>query len=205
MTAYLGRQLDHDACVDVGGISAHFSCGLPPDFRYALLLPFRRGAGGGQTARRVAVILKNPSAADTMRADATVRRVEGYVHRHFSNASELVILNLFAYRATRTCDVKERMERGDEVVGPRNDHYTRHYCAWATDIILGWGRNSKIPMAQYRLRIDAVCRTLAGHRDKLWCVPPLSGQGRRYPRHGQVWNCSKPPVRADLAQVWHRP
>ena len=201
----MGRQLDHDACVDVGGIRAHFSCGQPPDFRYTLHLPFRGGAGGAQPPRRVAVILKNPSAADTRRADVTIQRVERYVHRHFPNTSELLILNLFAYRATNPSDVEDRMSHGDEVVGPSNDHYTRCYCAWATDIILAWGGNKPIPRAQYALRIDAVCRILDRHRNKLWHVPPPSDQGRLYPRHGQVWCYSSCPVRADLTQVWHQP
>lgn len=192
MLGSIGRQLDHSAYVDAERIRARFSCGRKPDFRYALHLPFRGRKG---KPKKVAAILKNPSAANECRADTTIRRVEEYVYLHFSDASELVILNLFAYRATYAKDVKCRMAQGEDVIGPCNDYYIRRYCARATDIIQAWGGNGPIPEGEYSARINALCRMLCAYRNKLWRVPKKNGSIPAYPLHGLRWSyrsCPKP-------------
>ena len=192
MPGRIGRELDHYSGVDARHISAHFSSGSEPHFRYTLRLPF---CGGEGRPKRVAVILKNPSAANVCRADTTIRRVEAYVHRHFPDASELVILNLYAYRATNTVDVRSRVADGGEIVGPSNDHHIRRWCRSATDIILAWGGNSSIPRAAYDARVNAVCGMLRRHRNKLWMVPKRDGSAPAQPLHGLRWSYSSCPRR----------
>ena len=189
MPGRIGRQLDHGACVDAGRIR---SFGCKPNFRYALRLPFRDRRGKTQS---VATILKNPSAADARKADTTIKIVEIYVHQHFPEASELVILNLFAYRATDTEDVKSHMDNGNDVIGPCNDYYIKRYCVRATDIILAWGGKSSIPKDKYSARINAVYRMLRPHGNKLWMVPKNGGCIPAYPLHGLKWCYESCPCR----------
>ena len=195
MPGTMGRQIEHHACVDVSRIHQKFSGGENPDFRYTLCLPSRDRQG---MCKRVAVVLKNPSAANALKADSTIRIVEEYVHKHFPNARELVILNLFAYRATYPKDVKSHMVNGGDVIGPCNDYYIRHYCACATYIIPAWGGNSQIPKGRYSDRIDEVCRMLRPHRNKLWRVPKSDGSIPDYPLHGLRWSYGSCPRRCRI-------
>ena len=189
----------HAEHVDVDRIYACFSCENEPQFRYVLRLPFRDRADAPD---KVVAILKNPSAANEYTADVTIRRVEEYVHRHYCNAGELVILNLFAYRAT---DPKRLGSHGD-IVGPCNNYNIRLHCGSATDIILAWGgtQSGEVPATEYDARITTVLDILRPHENKLklWIVPPTRkqkeqglGQNPRCPLHGRNWAYDSAPCR----------
>lgn len=197
MPGRVGRQVDHYRGVNVACIRADFSCECDADFRYTLRLPF----AGREESGRVAVILKNPSAADVSRADTTIRRVEKYVHRHFPDASDLVILNLYAYRATATKDVKDRMNWPGDAIGPCNDYYIESYCTSATDIILAWGGPSSIPEQQYSNRKEAVCCMLRAlsHGRRFWTVPKSDGSVPSHYLHGLRWAYCSRPCRAEAS------
>lgn len=77
-------------------------------YRYRLT---RRWAPGGTT---VLWIMLNPSVADAVIADATIRRCIGFSRKF--GAHSLVVVNLFAYRTT---DPKELLAAKDPM-GPRN-------------------------------------------------------------------------------------
>ncbi|NJL02400.1 MAG: DUF1643 domain-containing protein [Spirulinaceae cyanobacterium SM2_1_0] len=53
---------------------------------------------------KVAFIMLNPSTADASRDDATIRRCRGFAHAW--GYGGLVVANLFAYRATRSRDLR---------------------------------------------------------------------------------------------------
>lgn len=65
-------------------------------------------------------IMLNPSTADAEADDPTIRRCMSFA-RAFE-ASELVVVNLFAYRATEPDD----MFAAHDPVGPLNDRYIRN-------------------------------------------------------------------------------
>lgn len=64
-----------------------------------------------------AFLMLNPSTADEFQNDPTIRRCIGFAKRE--GWGGLVILNLFAFRAT---DPKD-MERAPDPIGPDNDEY----------------------------------------------------------------------------------
>jgi hypothetical protein len=80
-------------------------------------------------------IMFNPSTADALRDDPTIRRVIGFSMN--SGYGSCVILNLFALRSTAKWAV---CNRNVDPVGPEND---RHIKQWAfrksQKIVLAWG------------------------------------------------------------------
>lgn len=81
------------------------ACGL---YRYVLT----RIVGPG--SRSTVFIMLNPSIADATADDPTIRRCIGFAQRW--GCGRLVVLNLFAFRATDPADLK----RAEEPVGPEN-------------------------------------------------------------------------------------
>jgi hypothetical protein len=77
----------------------------------------------------------NPSTADENGPDPTVRRCIGYAARW--GYGRLVMLNLFAYRAT---DPKAMMRQTDPV-GPENDRFIQEVSNHADLIVAAWGNH----------------------------------------------------------------
>lgn len=79
----------------------------------------------------------NPSTADLEKSDPTVRRCMNYAERWGYGA--LVMLNLFAFRATDPKDMKQEADP----VGPLNGQTIRDTCGWATImgglVVAAWG------------------------------------------------------------------
>lgn len=86
-------------------------------------------------ARResVAFIMLNPSTADALTDDMTLRKCQGFAKRW--GAGSLVVVNLFALRATDPAE----LAHADDPVGPRNDdwlidtlraRHSAHIAAW---------------------------------------------------------------------------
>jgi len=97
-------------------------------YRYTLVRRWARG-------RMVCWILLNPSTADAVHDDHTVRKCMGFA-RHWG-FSGIYIVNLFAWRAT---DPRElgRIER-DPFGGPRNDAAILCRTSSAQRVVCGWG------------------------------------------------------------------
>ncbi|MCE9567431.1 MAG: DUF1643 domain-containing protein [Planctomycetes bacterium] len=87
-------------------------------YRYVLT----RQVGPG--VRTATFIMLNPSTADAMQDDPTIRRCIGFAQRW--GCGRLAVLNLFAFRATDPADLK----RAEEPVGPDNR-------AWFDQTLLG--------------------------------------------------------------------
>lgn len=101
-------------------------------YRYRLE---RQAPGDGQTT----VIMVNPSTADAVENDATIRKLLGFGQRY--DWGTIVVGNLFAYRAT---DVRE-LARALDPVGPENDLYLLDMLREADRLIVAWGPASKLP------------------------------------------------------------
>jgi hypothetical protein len=91
----------------------------------------RRGAGG----RVVNFVLLNPSTADSTIDDPTVRRCMGYARAW--GYSDLVLTNLYAWRATSPVDLLLRPHA--EAIGPENEDYLRRWAREAALVVCGWG------------------------------------------------------------------
>lgn len=100
---------------------------LSPDGTYRYQLSRRWGTGG-----RVAWIMLNPSTADAVADDPTVRRCVGFARRWGFDGIDVV--NLFALRATDPAE----LDRHPDPVGPDNLRWVRR--ALAADLVVaGWG------------------------------------------------------------------
>ncbi len=81
----------------------------------------------------------NPSTADDVKDDATVRKWRGFVTAW--GGSRFIVGNVFAYRAT---DVKELAYVGNPV-GPDNQDHMGIICAEADVLVPCWGSRNKLP------------------------------------------------------------
>jgi hypothetical protein len=132
-------------------------------YRYALS---RRWAPGGAG---VAFVLLNPSTADAVRDDPTLRRCIGFA-RAWGYAS-LEVVNLFAWRATHP----EALRASPAPVGPENDGYLLAAARRAARVVLAWGVHGTLDG-----RDRAVCDLLAQAGRPLECLG-ITRDG--HPRH----------------------
>lgn len=129
---------------DDGG-AAVSECG-----RYRYCLWRRTGLRG---LKRLVFVGLNPSTADAERDDPTIRRMRGFAERE--DAAMLVVVNLFAWRATHPRDLFTARNAGHDIIGPENDQHLRD-ALWHHDAVpvVAWGA---IP-AQYGPRTRDVRR-----------------------------------------------
>lgn len=95
-------------------------------YRYAL---WRRWGRGDY----VMFIGLNPSTADEINDDPTIRRCIGFARAWGYGA--LCMANLFAFRATQPADMK----RAADPVGAENDHVLRQLADQAGVVVAAWG------------------------------------------------------------------
>jgi hypothetical protein len=109
--------------------SAEFSaCGR---YRYSLTRIWDR------CRPMVAFIGLNPSTADALHDDPTVRRCVGFARRW--RCGGVLIVNLFGYRATNP----RELDRVSDPVGPDNDAAIAAAIGRADQIIAAWGRRGR--------------------------------------------------------------
>jgi hypothetical protein len=96
------------------------------DYRYAL---WRRW-GDGPLAATIGL---NPSTADHVENDPTVRRCIGFAHDW--GMGGLIMLNIFGYRATLPGDMKAI----DDPVGADTDLYICDFASRAEVVVAAWG------------------------------------------------------------------
>jgi hypothetical protein len=86
-------------------------------------------------ARRMVVIGLNPSTADELVDDPTIRRCIGFAKRE--NCGGLIMVNLYTLRATNPADLKAATHRG---AGSTNDDFILAACKAPNAIVLAaWG------------------------------------------------------------------
>ena len=118
-------------------------------------------------------VMLNPSTADELVDDPTIRRVK----RFTANAGyhNLIVLNLFAYRATSPDDLAAAHRSGIDIVGPKNRHGQSTILDMAdntgTPVVAAWGAHK---LAAYGLG-------LLNRPDQRWCCLGTSKAG--HPRH----------------------
>ena len=95
---------------------------------------------------RACFLMVNPSTADALKDDATIRRCIGFA-RSWGEAEGgpfggIEVVNLFAYRAT---DVRELKAATGDAIGPLNDQAITEAAAFAGVVVCAWGAKAKIP------------------------------------------------------------
>ncbi len=115
-------------------------------FRYHLW----RSEGAG--ARSLCLILLNPSIADAMIDDPTIRKGWGFARGTGFNSID--VLNAYAYRATDPKDLK----RAGYPVGVDNDATIKHVLSRYVDrVIVGWGNHIQRARGEEIIRLIESC------------------------------------------------
>lgn len=107
-------------------------------YRYQLRRRWQSGASV------VAFVMLNPSTADARLDDPTIRRCTGFASAWGHDA--LVVVNLFAYRATQP----ELLAETVDPIGPENDYHLEKVCLAADRVVCAWGAH---PMAMERQEV----------------------------------------------------
>lgn len=138
---------------------------LSPDRRYRYWLDRHWGSSGTHATW----IMLNPSTADALEDDPTVRRCTAFTKAW--GLDGLIIVNLFALRATDP----RALVRHPDPVGPSNDEFIRDAVFPWTVVVAAWGAHR---MADRRSAdVTAILRERAGD---VGCLG-LTRDG--YPRH----------------------
>lgn len=103
-------------------------------------------------------IMVNPSTADALQDDPTIRRCIGVAKRE--GCGELRVLNLFAYRSTDPAV----LHHVSDPVGPENNAFISGQKNYGTRLVLAWGAGRD------QGRVKDVLSLVQGHPHGLWCL-----------------------------------
>jgi hypothetical protein len=134
-------------------------CGL---YRYTLT----RSWGNGPT---LLFVMLNPSTADALTDDPTVRKCVGFAKRLGYQAIEIV--NCYAFRTPKPAELYAAMRRHVYVVGTENDEHIDKAIRRADRIVAAWGAN-KIFSRPTTISTMAKC---AGKALEALAITPSSG------------------------------
>ena len=118
---------------------------------------YRLTRGGGNNS--CTFIMLNPSTADEMHDDPTVRRCWRFTKSW--GYERLIVVNLFAYRSSSPQCLRETLWP----IGPENDY---HICEAAREsalIVCAWGNQGR-----YRGRSGEIRQILLSHGYALYCL-----------------------------------
>lgn len=141
--------------------------------------------------RTVTFVCLNPSTADEVNDDPTVRRCLGYAQRW--GFERLVVCNIFALRST---DPK-LLYRAEDPVGPETDFWLERHALDSELVLCAWGAHGKLHGRGAEV-LDRL-RTL-GHRwDRPvavlgWTLPP-----DRQPKHPLYLRADLQPIPLEAA------
>lgn len=141
------------------------ACG---EYRY--LLDIRLSLA--RAAKTVAFVMLNPSRADAMKDDPTLRRCISFARRE--GADRLRIVNLYAYRSPYPSD----LAKVSDPVGPHCQRYLFETLCSADIVIAAWGANPAV--ANSRLVGDLACLSEESSRGRFYC---LGFTAKGQPRH----------------------
>ncbi len=115
---------------------------LKPDGCYEATYRYRLDRAWEAGARAVFIML-NPSTADETRDDPTIRRCTGFAK--VFGCGGLVVVNLYAMRATRPADLFAAEGAGVDIIGPENDAVLRAVIADCDGpVIAAWGAYNRV-------------------------------------------------------------
>ena len=135
---------------------------------------YRLERGIGRDSRTVAFIMVNPSTADALVDDATIRKCVGFAERH--GFGRLIVGNKFAWRAT---DVRE-LVKADDPVGPENNAHLERIMTDADLVVVAWGPLAKLPR-WLRNRHQAVSNMAEKVGKTLYCLGTAADGHPRHP------------------------
>lgn len=118
-------------------------------------------------------VMLNPSTANAMTDDHTIRKCIGYARRW--HADGIIVVNLFAYRATAWRDLLTV----DDPVGPANDELFIGYASKprVRRVVAAWGTFADRIQPG---RADNIADRIARHRT-LWCLGTTKAGHPKHP------------------------
>lgn len=98
------------------------------------------------------VCMLNPSTADAQDDDATISVLIGRARR--MDCGGLVVVNLYAWRATHPRDLAAAERNGDDIVGPDNDYTIRTVVTAPgnNSVLCAWGNSHPVAARVRRFR-----------------------------------------------------
>jgi hypothetical protein len=133
-------------------------------------------------------VMLNPSTADGLKDDPTLRRCIYFAQREGHTSLEIV--NLFAWRSPNPKVLAEDWVRS---VGPENDEHIERAAQRAKRIIAAWGTNETMG------RANAVLRVLRRYQD-VFCLRTTKAGHPEHPLYLPDSTPLKLFVRKDLSQ-----
>lgn len=134
---------------------------------------YRLARQWGATARAATFVMLNPSTADATQDDPTIRRCIGFAKSW--DLDGLVVVNLYAYRATKPADLWQAADP----IGPENDRRIAGVLVDAalhqTPVIAAWGAHGA------PLRVKRVTSIAAHYRVPLLCLGTTKAGAPRHP------------------------
>lgn len=127
-------------------------------YRYRLSRDLEPDLFAARGPRAIGWIMLNPSTADDVEDDNTIRRLRSFSARE--GASRLLVRNVFAYRATDPGDLKAAALADIDVVGPENLAAIAELDSEAGLIVVAWGDN--VCDRALRRRARPVLEAIAG-------------------------------------------
>lgn len=107
---------------------------------------------------KITFVMLNPSTADAKQDDPTLRKCINFAR--ILGYGSLQVVNLFAYRATKPCELRKVVDP----IGPKNDYYIQLATRRASLIIVAWGTHGSF---QGR---DKVVQNLIYRDQSLYCL-----------------------------------
>lgn len=146
-------------------------------WRYSL---WRRWDWQGH-ANVVAFVGLNPSTADASLNDPTIRRCINFAKSW--GYGGIVMLNVFAYRATFPVVLGEVAQEGTDVIGPDNDEALGYYRSQAGLIVVAWGTPGSVLRRQvnWDARLKQVLSGGCLGAAPLWCLGTTQDGSPRHP------------------------
>ena len=125
--------------------------------------------------KRMVICMLNPSTADEVKNDPTVRRCIGFAVRE--QVTMLEVLNLYALRSTDPAG----LWAVEDPVGPENDHWIGETVKSADLVVVAWGTTPYVRVPGGRTRTKATLKVLGENSP----VPVrcLGTTKDGYPRH----------------------
>lgn len=113
-------------------------------------------------------VMLNPSTADALKDDPTVRKCVGFAK--LNGYGGIGIANLFSWRTKDPKELIFALQNGEDCVGPQGDYHLK--CITDDYVVAGWGR-TPYDVPALRSRLDQVRKILTG---KLLCVKQTQGR-----------------------------
>lgn len=111
-------------------------------------------------------IMLNPSIADRKGDDPTIRKCMQFARRN--SYGGIIVINLFAFKATHPAVLRKALSSGVDIVGPENNDHLLKVIRMQYDVCLAWGVH--VRDKQLSARVATVCACLAVHNARMLCL-----------------------------------